>query len=100
RELEKYVDGHTCDFPRMQANSETFTIERGLGVYLPSMVPHWVTTESGISVSFSIPFYTHFCERAEGVYRVNSWLRKVRLSPAPPGRSPSTDAAKAAALPS
>ena len=96
RELEKYVDGRPCDFAGMEANAETLTIERGLGVYLPSFVPHWVETESGISVSFSIPFYTRFCERAEGVYRVNSWLRKVKLSPTPPGRSSPRDAAKAA----
>jgi hypothetical protein len=98
RELEDYVDGRPCDFARMESNSETFTIDGGLGlgVYLPSFVPHWVETESGVSVSFSIPFYTQFCERAEGVYRVNSWLRKVKLSPVPPGRSSSRDATKAA----
>jgi hypothetical protein len=96
RQLERYVDGHPCDFARMEANAETFTINRGLGVYLPSFVPHWVETESGVSVSFSIPFYTRFCERAEGVYRVNSWLRKAKLSPTPPGRSSSRDATKAA----
>ena len=96
RELERYVDGRPCDFASMQADAETFTIEGGLGVYLPSFVPHWVETESGVSVSFSIPFYTRFCERAEGVYRVNSWLRKVKLSPTPPGRSSPRDATKSA----
>jgi cupin superfamily protein len=96
RQLEKYVDGLPCDFAAMQANAETFTIARGLGVYLPSFVPHWVETESGISVSFSIPFYTQHSERAEGVYRVNSWLRKAKLSPAPPGRSAPLDATKSA----
>ena len=75
----------------MEANADNFRIERGLGVYLPSFVPHWVETESGISVSFSIPFYTHFCERAEGVYRVNRWLRKMKLSPPPPGASQPID---------
>jgi hypothetical protein len=96
RELDNYVDGRTCDFAHMQETSETFTIHSGLGVYLPSFVPHWVTTESGISVSFSIPFYTRFSERAEGVYRVNSWLRKMRLSPRPPGVSDPADATKSA----
>ena len=38
----------------------------GVGVYLPSFVPHWVTTEAGISVSFSIPFYTRV-QRTGGV---------------------------------
>ena len=49
-----------------------------------------------MSVSFSIPFYTRFSQRVEGVYRVNSWLRKARLSPRPPGQLEPLDATKAA----
>jgi hypothetical protein len=96
RELDRYVDGVPCDFEAMQAVAETFRIEPGVGVYLPSYVPHWVETEAGMSVSFSIPFYTEFCERAEGVYRINSWLRKSRLSPRPLGSSEPVDKTKAA----
>ena len=95
-ELDRYTDGDPCDFPAMEAVAETFRIDPGLGVYLPSYVPHWVETEAGVSVSFSIPFYTHFCERAEGVYRVNSWLRKARLSPRQPGEVVPVDVTKAA----
>jgi hypothetical protein len=91
-ELERYTDGEQCDFQAMQAVAETFRIDPGLGVYLPSYIPHWVETEAGVSVSFSIPFYTRFCQRAEGVYRVNSWLRKARLSPRPPGEFVPLDA--------
>ena len=94
RELERYTDGEQCDFEAMEAVAETFTIEPGLGVYLPSYIPHWVDTEAGVSVSFSIPFYTRSCQRAEGVYRVNSWLRKARLSPRPPGEVEPLDATK------
>jgi hypothetical protein len=95
-ELEHYLDGEQCDFQAMQAVAKTFTIEPGLGVYLPSFVPHWVETEAGVSVSFSIPFYTRFCYRAEGVYRVNKWLRRARLSPQPPGKFEPLDATKSA----
>jgi hypothetical protein len=93
-ELERYVDGEQCDFQAMQAVAETFRIEPGLGVYLPSFIPHWVETEAGVSVSFSIPFYTRFCYRAEGVYRVNKWLRRAKLSPRPPGKFEPLDATK------
>jgi hypothetical protein len=96
QELELYTDGKKCDFEAMEAVAKTFTIEPGLGVYLPSYVPHWVETEAGISVSFSIPFYTRFSQRAEGVYRVNSWLRKARLSPRQLGELQPLDATKAA----
>jgi Cupin superfamily protein len=96
RELERYTDAQECDFQAMEAVAETFRIDPGLGVYLPSYIPHWVETEAGVSVSFSIPFYTRLSQRVEGVYRVNSWLRKARLSPRPPGDFEPLDATKAA----
>ncbi len=80
----------------MQAVAEDFRLDAGAGVYLPSFVPHWVTTEAGISVSFSIPFYTEYSERAESVNRINRRLRKLHLSPRGPGRSEPVDRVKAA----
>lgn len=96
RELNRYYDGDECDFAAMQKAAEDFRIDPGLGVYLPSFVPHWVTTEAGVSVSFSIPFYTEFSERAEFVNRINRRLRKLHLSPRPPGASQPVDRVKAA----
>jgi hypothetical protein len=96
RELVRYVDGQECDFAAMEAVADSFGIEAGLGVYLPSYVPHWVDTEAGVSISFSIPFYTAFCRRAESVYRINRRLRKLHLSPRPPGASPPIDRTKEA----
>jgi len=96
RELERYLDGVDCDFDAMQAAAETTRLEPGVGVYLPSYVPHWVETEAGISVSFSIPFYTPYCERAAGVYGINKRLRQLRISPRPLGASEPVDRTKAA----
>jgi hypothetical protein len=96
RELDRYYDGEECDFAAMEEIAEDFRLDAGVGVYLPSFVPHWVTTEAGISVSFSIPFYTEFSERAESVNRINRRLRKLSLSPRGPGRSEPVDRAKAA----
>jgi hypothetical protein len=96
RELNHYYDGEDCDFAAMQNVAEDFRIDPGVGVYLPSFVPHWVTTEAGVSVSFSIPFYTEFSERAEFVNRINHRLRKMHLSPRPPGASEPVDRVKAA----
>jgi Cupin superfamily protein len=96
RELDRYIDGLECDFETMQAHAQTITITPGLGVYLPSYVPHWVETEAGVSVSFSIPFFTAYTEQTEGVSRINRKLRKLHLSPRPPGQSESVDRTKAA----
>ena len=92
------MDGRECDFEAMQAVAETFTIEPGVGVYLPSFVPHWVETEAGISISFSIPFDTEFVERAEAVTRINKRMRRLHLSPRPVGASEPVDRAKAAVV--
>ena len=89
RELDRYLDGEECDFEAMQAAAETTRLERGVGVYQPLYVPHWVETESGISVSFSIPFFTAYTERTEGVSRINQRLRRLHMSPRPPGESES-----------
>src|SRR5437016_4518511 len=82
-----YVDGVECDFGAMQAVAETFDLEPCVGVYLPSYVPHWVETEAGVSISFSIPFYTAYAERREAVFRMNRRMRQLHLSPRPPGAS-------------
>jgi hypothetical protein len=94
-QLDRYYDGQECDFPAMEEIAEHFLLEPGVGVYLPSFVPHWVTTEAGISVSFSIPFYTEFSERAESVNRINRRLRKLHMSPRGPGHSDGRDRVKA-----
>jgi hypothetical protein len=96
REFDCYVDGRECDFGAMQTVAETLTIEPGVGVYLPSYVPHWVKTEAGVSISFSIPFDTTYVERAEAVIRINKRMRRLRLSPRPIGSSERVDKAKAA----
>lgn len=96
REFDRYVDGRECDFAAMQAVAESFTLEPGVGVYLPSYVPHWVETEAGISISFSIPFDTEYVERAVAVIGVNKRMRRLHLTPRPVGASEPVDRAKAA----
>ncbi len=96
RELDRYIDGEECDFQTMQAKAVTTVMGPGVGVYLPSYVPHWVETEAGVSVSFSIPFFTAYTERAEGVSRINRRLRQFHLSPRPLGTSEPVDKTKAA----
>jgi hypothetical protein len=94
RELDRWMDGEGCDFEAMQRQAETTRIEPGLGVYLPSFVPHWVATEAGVSISFSIPFHTPYAERGEAVTTINKQLRRIHLSPRPLGRSERVDTTK------
>jgi hypothetical protein len=96
RELDRYIDGEDCDFETMAKEAVTTRLEPGVGVYLPSYVPHWVETEAGVSISFSIPFFTSYTERAEGVSRINRRLRRLHLSPRPLGTSDRVDKTKVA----
>jgi cupin superfamily protein len=96
RELDRYYDGNPSAFDAMAAEATTFSMEPGDGVYIPSLVPHWVETEEGLAVSFSIPFYTDYSQRAELVHRVNIRLRRLHLTPRPPGHSRVIDSVKAA----
>ena len=98
REFDCWIDERECDFGAMQAVAEKFAIEPGVGVYLPSFVPHWVETEAGISISFSIPFDTKYVERALAVTMVNKRMRRLHLSPRPIGASEPVDRAKAAVV--
>jgi hypothetical protein len=99
REVDKYMDGRECDFESLRAGSQEFLIRPGEGVYFPSFVPHWVFTEDdGLSVSFSLPFYTQFSARADYVHRFNARLRRRGLSPRPPGASDRVDRGKAAVM--
>ena len=96
REHDRWMDGEESDFEAMQRQAVTTRIEPGLGVYLPSFVPHWVSTEAGVSISFSIPFHTPYAERGEAVATVNKQLRRIHLSPRPLGDSERVDSMKVA----
>jgi hypothetical protein len=96
REHDRWMDGAECDFEAMQRQAVTTRIEPGLGVYLPSFVPHWVSTEAGVSISFSIPFHTPYAERGEAVANVNKQLRRLHLSLRPLGDSERVDNVKVA----
>jgi hypothetical protein len=98
RELDRYYDGDVCDLVDLGQSADRFELGPGDGVYFPSFVPHWVSNHDGVSVSFSIPFYTRYSERAEYVNRVNKRLRRLGMSPNPPGRSKTSDVAKATLL--
>jgi len=97
RELERYYDKKPLDTDTIAAEATTLRMGAGEGVYIPSFLPHWVETEAGLSVSFSIPFYTAWTEKAESVNMINKQLRRVHLSPRPPGRSKGLDYAKTVA---
>jgi hypothetical protein len=76
------------------AGPEAFDLGPGDGVYVPPHAPHWVKNGPSPSVSLSITFQTPSNRRAINVYALNARLRRIGLSPTPPGRRARLDRQK------
>jgi hypothetical protein len=94
-ELDRYFDGGHRNLERMPELEQTFRMPPGEGVYVYPFAPHWVKNGHEPSVSLSITFRTVDSRRAEQVNQLNAHLRRLRLNPTPPGRSPVRDKVKA-----
>jgi Cupin superfamily protein len=97
-ELDRYFDGGWRNLDRMPELEETFHMEPGAGVYVPPFAPHWVKVGNQASISLSITFRTKASLETERVSHFNARMRRLRLSPLPPGRSPSRDRVKASVM--
>jgi hypothetical protein len=65
----------------------------GQGLHFPLHAPHWVRTESEVSVSFSITFRTRESKFREAVHAANGELRRAfGFEPPAPGKSALWDA--------
>jgi hypothetical protein len=73
-------------------------LKPGQGLHFPVAVPHWVKNGPEVSVSFSITFRSESSQSRELVYRANARLRKLGLSPRPPGESLLLDQTKRTAF--
>lgn len=94
--LEHALGGGHRNVDWEPAEPRAFDLRPTDGVYVPPHAPHWVQNGDEVSVSFSITFQTPLNERAIRVHSLNAKLRRLGLSPKPPGRRPSLDRRKAA----
>jgi hypothetical protein len=96
RELDRYHDGTDRNLASLPSDGEVFGLDPGLGVYVPSFMPHWVQNGPRASVSLSITFRSRESLRAERVHRLNSLMRRLHFHPTPAGAYPARDRAKEA----
>lgn len=83
-----------------QADAHYHHLTPGHGVHFPSTAPHWVENGSDVSISININFdLESIHRRMKRIYVVNRVMRKLKLSPAPPGVSSIGDALKELAYP-
>jgi hypothetical protein len=77
-----------------QQKAMRFDLTPGFALHVPSMAPHWIQNGTQVSISFSAGFVTRSQEHKESLYRVNRFLRKLGLTPAPVGQSAVRDSLK------
>ena len=81
--------------PEFESKGQTFPIGPGEGVYVPVKAPHWVQNGAEPSISFSVTWRSEWSYREADAHGFNHLLRRVGLDPAPPGRFPQQNRAKA-----
>ena len=82
--------------PAAEERAAKFTLAPGEAVHIPTHGAHWVKNHDNVSVSVSFNFEFPNWYLAD-VYRANYYLRRLGLSPRPPGGRVAVDRAKAAA---
>ena len=92
RELDRYIDGVGCDFAAMEAGRRDLPHRSRASASTCRRTCRTGSRRRPASRSRSrSPSSRRSAERAETVYRINRRLRKLHLSPRPPGASePST----------
>ncbi|CAA9271230.1 MAG: hypothetical protein AVDCRST_MAG76-3386 [uncultured Acidimicrobiales bacterium] len=95
REIESHF-GQQHNLHQLPEGQTTFHLEPGDGLYIPPYAFHWVRGGPGPSVSLSCGFRSPSSERAMLVHTCNVRLRRMGISPSPPGTSEVRDRAKAA----
>ncbi len=84
-EAERYYGGGHRNISHLPADSTTYPMEPGIGVHIPAQAPHMIKNGPSYSISLSTSFYTRDSAEVVDVYAVNARLRRLHLSPAPPG---------------
>jgi hypothetical protein len=88
-ELEKFwtVDNNAAIYKKdLQSRATSFLLEPGKAVHIPINAPHWLENGDDISVSVNQNF-EYKNDKLANIYRANYYLRKMGVSPLPPGRS-------------
>jgi hypothetical protein len=81
-----------------QGRAREFHIRPGDALYHPPLAPHWVKNGPEVSISVAIGFSNAALDRRARIYQANRILRKVGLTPPPPGRSAVLDRLRSGAI--
>ena len=93
-EIEDHVSGGHRNIEWLPVEPRVFDMSPGEAVYVPPHAPHMVKNGPTASISFSITFRTPQLERIQRVSSINARMRRLGLSPKPPGRRAAADRVK------
>lgn len=100
REIERFwaVDNNAATYKeQFQDRADVYELKPGVGIHIPINAPHWVKNHDNVSISLNVNL--QFDDKIlANVYRANHYLRKLGISPAPPGHSKVRDTLKAASM--
>lgn len=99
-EIERFwaVDNNAATYKeKYQDRADVYELKPGVGIHIPVNAPHWVKNHDNVSISLNVNI--QFDDKVlANVYRANHYLRKLGISPLPPGRSKARDVLKAASM--
>jgi hypothetical protein len=85
--------------PPQSVETVTYDLQPGDGIYVPPYTLHRVESSDATTVSIACSWATTESQRLRRLQRANGYLERVHLRSAPPGRRPTVDRLKVAALP-
>ena len=99
-ERERYFSGDISAVAyrqERQNDAVAYDLKAGYGVHVPLCAPHWVQNRDNVSVAISITYELRSVERLTRIHRINQRVRRLGITPTPPGVSPLRDEMKLAA---
>ena len=95
-QLERFYAGGHSNMPDEPRDVTNYPLGPADGIYVPPNAPHFVQNGPAVSVSLSITWRTAVTMRRARAHGANAQLRRMGLSPRPPGENSAADRAKEA----
>jgi hypothetical protein len=95
-ELERYwtSDNRAAVYkPEFESRAMVYQMEPGSGVHIPINSPHWLKNGNNISVTLNVNFQ-FYDQYWANLYKANYYLRRVGITPNPPGTNVIADQIK------
>jgi len=96
-ERERYFAGNISSAvynKDRQKDATAYDLRAGYGIHVPTGAPHWVQNKDNVSVAISVNYELRSVYRLSKIYKMNQQLRKLGITPRPPGTSQWRDGLK------